>query len=164
MEFIRYLYQKRRNVSLPILRVKCNNLMLRKRDFSLLIAITERSLWFYRSTIVISLSCRSKHDVNEGFFIIYNTFSYPGGQDRKWRAELLNWKCLQFYQPEIIILQNTRIVLVFSYVSQIMVFFSSLNNLIIFPKHAFSHSNNYWWKEQREWGIFMMQGQLSNVT
>lgn len=124
MEFIRYLYQKRRNVSLPILRVKCNNLMLRKRDFSLLIAITERSLWFYRSTIVISLSCRSKHDVNEGFFfIIYNTFSYPGGQDRKWRAELLNWKCLQFYQPEIIILQNARIVLVFSYVSQIMLFF-----------------------------------------
>lgn len=164
MEFIRYLYQKRRNVSLPILRVKCNNLMLRKRDFSLLIAITERSLWFYRSTIVISLSCRSKHDVNEGFFIIYNTFSYPGGQDRKWRAELLNWKCLQFYQPEIIILQNTRIVLVFSYVSQIIFFFSSLNNLIIFPKHAFSHSNNYWWKKQRECGIFMMQGQLSNVT
>lgn len=87
------------------------------------------------------------------FFIIYNTFSYPGGQDRKWRAELLNWKCLQFYQPEIIILQNTRIVVVFSYVSQIM-FFSSLNNLIIFPKHAFSHSNNYWWKK-KESGVFL---------
>lgn len=43
---------------------------------------------------------------------------------------------------------------IFISITNYVVFFSSLNNLIIFPKHAFSHSNNYWWKEQREWGYF----------
>lgn len=82
--------------------------MLRTQDFSLLIAITEHRLRFNHRTIsnkfVLSFQTWCQRWV---FFIIYNTFSYPGGKNRKWRDELLNWKCLQFYQPKLIILQNT---------------------------------------------------------
>lgn len=111
-------------------------LMLRTRDFSSLIAITEHRLRFNHRTIsnkfVLSFQTWCQRWF---FFIIYNTFSYPGGKNRKWRDELLNWKCLQFYQPKLIVLQNTC-----NYWCDIFIcikkycFFSSLNNLLIFAK------------------------------
>lgn len=134
-------------------------LMLRTQDFSLLIAITEHRLRFNHRTLAISLSCRSKHDVNDGFFfIIYNTFSYPGGKNRKWRDELLNWKCLQFYQPKLIILQNTCNYwcdIFICIIKNIVFFFFKQPPHLCKLKHAVSHFNIYWWKKQREWVVFM---------
>lgn len=141
--------------------------MLRTQDFSLLIAITEHRLRFNHRTIsnkfVLSFQTWCQRWV---FFIIYNTFSYPGGKNRKWRDELLNWKCLQFYQPKLIVLQNTC-----NYWCDIFIclkkycFFSSLNNLLIFEKNMHSAILTFIDERNKESGLFLcMQGQLSNVA
>lgn len=141
--------------------------MLRTQDFSLLIAITEHRLRFNHRTIsnkfVLSFQTWCQRWF---FFIIYNTFSYPGGKNRKWRDELLNWKCLQFYQPKLIILQNTC-----NYWCDI--FICIIKNIVFFffkqPPHLCKNMHSAILtlidERNKEGGLFLcMQGQLSNVA